>query len=116
VAKSRPKKRTGLVSLADVIRVLGRPDETGPGYLLYSGKLKAVESSDGLTVLSSPDSEGQLYLSGLLASDLFSRDERRKLLGLVAAPHSEKRVGRLVVRSGPAARPKGWRELVLTAS
>ncbi|HEX3658538.1 MAG TPA: hypothetical protein VHV55_22290 [Pirellulales bacterium] len=98
------------ISLADLVSVLGEPDERTETTILYNGKLKAIARDGGLDINFATNDDALLYIAGLFTSRLFSNSEGKEIVDFIDSVGDEKRIGRFLVsiRAGQYPR-RSWR-------
>ena len=87
--------------------------EEGRRTLLYSGRFKATETPNGITIaFPNGTPEGNIAGVAFLTSSIFSAEEQKQLLRLVGRLESSTEpVGRFSVTRGRSSSPSGWLSL-----
>jgi hypothetical protein len=102
-------------TLDDLVKVLGRPDQTNDDSILYNGKIKATKTKDGIAIAFSTGNEGLFFAAGLFTSRLFTKVEGELIIDFLDEIDKEKVIGRFKVKVSKATEPLGWRQASFSA-
>ena len=103
-------------TLDDLAKVLGQPDQKNDRSILYSGKMKATKTKDGIDIAISPSNDGLFFAALLFSSRLFTKAESAQIVEFLDEVGKEKVVGRFTVKVNDATEPLGWRQASFSPS
>jgi hypothetical protein len=103
------------ITLDDVAKVLGKPDQKSDDSLLYSGKIKVTKTKTGLKIaFNVGDNEALFFAAGLFTSSLFIEKEGENIISFIDDIGKSKVIGRFRVEISETTVPAGWRQVTLT--